>query len=176
MITSKMLLLLLLHNNNLNIDTTSVETEQLYCLTMNIYHEARGEDFDGKLAVANVTKNRVNDTRYPNTFCEVVKQGVTNHLGEPKLNKCHFSWYCDGNSDKIILRKDKKWHEVNYNSFKDSSLAAMLVISNIVDDTTHGATHYYNSKLADPNWADLYTFVVDIGNHSFYRREPNSSF
>ena len=70
------------------------------CLTENIYFEARGQGQAGWLAVAQVTQNRVDDRRFPNTICEVVKQGLTYASGDPIRNKCQFSWYCDGKSDK----------------------------------------------------------------------------
>ena len=36
-----------------------IDINQMHCLATNIYHEARGESFAGKVAVANVTHNRV---------------------------------------------------------------------------------------------------------------------
>ena len=45
------------------------------CLALNMYHEARGQGIAGELAVSAVVLNRVNDKRFPNTICEVVKQG-----------------------------------------------------------------------------------------------------
>ena len=48
--------------------------EALLCLTLNVYHEARGEPFLGQVAVAEVTLNRVDDLRWPDTVCEVVYQ------------------------------------------------------------------------------------------------------
>ena len=39
------------------------------CLTENIYFEARGQGQAGWLAVAQVTQNRVDDKRFPNTVC-----------------------------------------------------------------------------------------------------------
>ena len=47
------------------------------CLADNIYFEARNQGFAGWVAVAQVTLNRVRDDRFPNTICEVVKQGLT---------------------------------------------------------------------------------------------------
>ena len=47
-----------------------------YCLALNIYHESRSDSFAGQSAVADVVMNRVEDTYYPNTVCEVVKQTV----------------------------------------------------------------------------------------------------
>jgi N-acetylmuramoyl-L-alanine amidase len=38
-----------------------LEKQQAICLTENIYHEARGEPFEGQLAVAKVTLNRAKD-------------------------------------------------------------------------------------------------------------------
>ena len=46
------------------------------CLAENVYHEARNQPLGGQMAVISVTINRVNDDRFPNSICEVVKQGV----------------------------------------------------------------------------------------------------
>jgi spore germination cell wall hydrolase CwlJ-like protein len=48
--------------------------KQLDCLTRNIYWEAASEPFEGKVAVAQVTLNRVEDGRFANTVCGVVYQ------------------------------------------------------------------------------------------------------
>ena len=48
---------------------------ELYCMAMNIYFEARAEPLAGQYAVADVVLNRVQDTRYPDTICEVIKDG-----------------------------------------------------------------------------------------------------
>ena len=63
------------------------------CLAENVYFEARGQGAAGWVAVAQVTLNRVQDKRFPNTICEVVKQGLTYENGYPIKNKCQFSWY-----------------------------------------------------------------------------------
>ena len=63
--------------------------EELYCLANNIYFESRNQPKLGQIAVGQVTMNRVNSPKFPNTVCGVVKQG-----GE-KRNRCQFSWYCD---------------------------------------------------------------------------------
>ena len=49
--------------------------KEVQCLAKNIYFEAKNQGTGGWLAVAFVTLNRVKDTRYPNTICEVVYQG-----------------------------------------------------------------------------------------------------
>ena len=48
---------------------------QVSCMADNIYFEARNQGTAGWSAVASVTLNRVKDKRFPNTVCEVVKQG-----------------------------------------------------------------------------------------------------
>ena len=52
----------------------SDESEQK-CLADNIYFEARNQPAKGMIGVALVTRNRVNDTRFPHSYCEVIKQG-----------------------------------------------------------------------------------------------------
>ena len=47
------------------------------CLAKNIYYEARNQGTAGWMAVTAVVLNRVNDSRFPNTICEVVEQGPT---------------------------------------------------------------------------------------------------
>jgi len=52
-----------------------VNSEELECMSKNIYFEAAMESTAGKLAVAQVTMNRVNSSRYPNTVCQVIHRG-----------------------------------------------------------------------------------------------------
>ena len=61
-----------LHNHNI---TDQFKINEVVCLAENIYFEARAESEVGKAAVGNTTKNRVLHTNWPNTYCEVVKQG-----------------------------------------------------------------------------------------------------
>jgi hypothetical protein len=45
--------------------------EQLMCIALAIYFEARGESSLGQWAVGNVVLNRVRDPRYPSDACAV---------------------------------------------------------------------------------------------------------
>ena len=45
------------------------------CMALNIYYESRSDNLAGQYAVADVVLNRMQDNRYPNTVCEVIKQG-----------------------------------------------------------------------------------------------------
>jgi len=44
------------------------------CLSLALYHEARGEPLNGQRAVAEVIMNRVESDRFPDTICGVVMQ------------------------------------------------------------------------------------------------------
>ena len=48
--------------------------KELYCLATNIYFESRNQPQVGRVAVGQVTMNRMNSPKFPNTVCEVVKQ------------------------------------------------------------------------------------------------------
>lgn len=142
--------------------------EQIECMAQNVYHEARGQGTAGRLAVIAVTSNRVQDDRYPDTVCEVVKQGPTRPswkgTGEmiPVRHRCQFSWYCDGKADTI--HDQKVYYEI-YN------LASLVVRGEItVVDITEGATHYHADYVM-PAWAKTKTKTIEIEDHIFYRWE-----
>ena len=138
--------------------------KQLTCLATNIYFEARNEPFAGQFAVALVTLNRVNDTAFPNTICDVVYQGIHTSDGFPKRDRCQFSWYCDGISD--VTANVKAYEEtqkianlamISYGSMKSQGL-----------DYTEGAIYYHTYEI-NPRWSTAYPKVGRIGDHIFYR-------
>ena len=138
--------------------------KQHECLAKNIYFEARNEPFAGQFAVALVTLNRVHDSAFPNTICEVVYQGIHHADGFPKRDRCQFSWYCDGNSDEV--RNKRAWEVVQ----KTANLA-MLQYSSIKAeglDYTEGARFYHTFEIS-PRWSKVYPKVGRIGDHIFYR-------
>ena len=87
----------------LSIRARSAQSD-IECLALNVYFEARGEPFVGKLAVAHVVLNRMRDRRFPASACMVVKQG-----GDRVRHNCQFSWWCDGKSD---VPKQKKVYKI----------------------------------------------------------------
>ena len=133
------------------------------CLALNTYHEAKNQSMIGQVATAQVVMNRVADSRYPNTVCEVVKQGPKYKGSDvPVRHKCQFSWFCDGKSDEP--RKDsKEW-------FKAKEYARIVLSGRIVLDVTEGATHYH-ATYVKPSWARTKTRTTRIESHIFYRWE-----
>jgi spore germination cell wall hydrolase CwlJ-like protein len=137
------MLLLLSSISTQNVQSREVPgiSREVRCLAENIYHEARGESFKGKLAVAVVTLNRTKKEEYPSSICGVVYQ------------KGQFSW--TGKKRKIT----------DWTDYSDSLLAANMAIenSNILGRFT--ATHYHNDTVA-PAWG--LRKVAKIGKHIFY--------
>ena len=132
-----------------------VDEKQVSCLADNVYFEARNQGTAGWSAVIAVTLNRVDDIRFPDTVCEVVKQG-------PHRPSCQFSWYCDGKADTI--HSDD---ELVYKRISDMAYIALLDNVTLLD-ITDGATHYH-ADYVRPAWAKTKTKTVEIGDHIFYR-------
>ena len=142
-----------------------VENDQLYCMALNIYHEARNDNLAGMSAVADVTFNRMLDTRYPGSVCDVVYDAVT-YKGKdgkeyPKRNKCQFSWYCDGLPDEP--RKGTGWD-------KSKLVASNYLRHGEFRGISEGATHYH-ATYVEPRWiTDKGMHLIGrIGEHLFYR-------
>ena len=133
------------------------------CLALNTYHEAKNQSMIGQVATAQVVMNRVADSRYPNTVCEVVKQGPKYKGSDvPVRHKCQFSWFCDGKSDEP-RRDSKEWRMAQ-------EYARIVLSGRIVLDVTEGATHYH-ATYVKPSWAKTKTRTTRIEKHIFYRWE-----
>ncbi|MCG8693751.1 MAG: cell wall hydrolase [Minwuiales bacterium] len=122
------------------------------CLAQAIYFEARGEPFEGQLAVALVVLNRVKNTGYPNNVCGVVFQN------EHRRHACQFSFACDGKSDEPKERA--AWDRA-------LKLARLANTGNLRDLT--GASTHYHADYVSPTWAGGLNKTVKVGQHQFYR-------
>ena len=162
---------------------------EVQCLAENIYFEARAESFSGKAAVGNVTRNRVNDKRWPDTYCGVVTEGPVRESWKtkqhkdladservyyPKKHRCQFSWYCDGMKDVSGANKEKTGVTIegNARAWRQAVEVAIYVLEvgkmRIVDNTS-GAVFYYAHNLVYPNWAETKELVGVLGNHTFMK-------
>lgn len=130
--------------------------DEISCLALNIYFEARGEPDEGKLAVGHVVMNRVLSGRFPSTVCEVVQQG-----GELRRYRCQFSWWCDGRSDTPRSKED--WQR--------SSEFALAVYWGQTEDPTNGAL-WYHADYVSPDWRNDFIQGPKIGRHIFYQQPP----
>ena len=120
------------------------------CLSLAIYHEARGEPIQGQLAVGQVVLNRVADQDYPDTVCGAVTQ------------KKQFS-FLDGTKIEHLVQNvtdHKAWTTCQY-------VAKALIQGHKYELS---ATHYH-AKTVRPYWVNSpkVNYIVTIGNHVFYR-------
>ncbi len=138
------------------------ETMDRYCMAQNIYFESANQSFAGRLAVANVVMNRVEDLQFPNSPCDVIYQAKTriNWKGNevPIRNQCQFSWYCDGLSDEPV--DSATWIKSLY--------IADLVLTGAYKDITEGSL-WYHADYIYPYWADELEYVTQIEDHIFYK-------
>ena len=144
------------------------------CLAKNIYFEAGVESTAGKLAVANVTLNRMNSVHYPNNVCGVVKEGKHRYNAKkdewyPLRDMCQFSWYCDGRGDDP--NPGRTWEDA-----KD--LADLIMQKHqrrILIDITDGATHYHANWMEQyPKWSEQHKKVASIDRHIFYKAKTRN--
>jgi spore germination cell wall hydrolase CwlJ-like protein len=167
--------------------------KELLCLALNIFYEARGEPEAGMIAVAQVSINRVNDDRFPNTICDVVKQRtvfetprqitsvkeITTGRGFFKKTEqvtetrtvidrrvvCQFSWYCTNSGKKIqSLKSVQSLNSIKY--YESLEIAKKVLFEGLALDHLKDAL-YFHSRQVKPNWGKVK--VTQIGNHIFYR-------
>jgi spore germination cell wall hydrolase CwlJ-like protein len=139
--------------------TDKMSWQSLRCMALNIYHEARGEPLQGKIAVAHVVLNRVAARQWPGKICAVIQQG-----GQQRRYRCQFSWWCDGLSDQ----------PKNVAAWRESLLVAMLIRSGATDDPTKGALWYHADSVA-PYWSKIFKPRRKIGRHIFYVKDTEKT-
>ena len=123
------------------------EEAEVICLAKNIYFEARGEEREGRYAVALVTLRRVEHNRFPNTVCEVVYQ------------RNQFSWYWDGASDEP--RDEEAWKEAQLVA------KAVYMVYPELHDNTNGALFYKRYDTYSKYFLRL-RHLTTIGQHEFF--------
>ena len=122
------------------------------CLTKNIYYEARGENTQGKFAVAHVTINRLKTGYWGNSICKVV------------YAKKQFSWTL---AKKLPRPDSKVWAE-------SEQIARKVLAGHRVRGLTR-SLYYHAIYIKDPKWADPSAEAGQIGNHVFYNRAKGST-
>jgi len=126
---------------------TEKDQQQIECMALNTYFEARGESRQGQYAVNHVVMNRVSSEDFPNTPCEVIYQR--------NRRVCQFSWVCE--RGKYVR---------NHDLYADLNHVAKEVYVERSVDNTRGA-RFYHANYVNPRWRLNRTVV--IGWHVFYR-------
>lgn len=131
------------------------DNQQLVCLALNVYHEARGEPVAGQYAVAEVTMNRVASSRYPNTVCEVVYEKNWDYIRRRYV--AGFSWTEFDSVTKPEARMwQQAWDVANAVYFKRHAPKLEGVL-------------FYHARHIRPSWARGKKPVARIGRHVFYK-------
>ena len=116
--------------------------------------------------------NRVASDIYPDTPCDVIFQGPHRKSWRdetvlyPVRDRCQFSWYCDGKSDKVS-KEDQEEREAWFRAVKSS----WEVLDGSYDDLVDGAL-WYHADYVDPDWNKNKEITSIIGDHIFYK-EPD---
>lgn len=117
------------------------------CLVKNIFHEAGVESFEGKLAVAHVTLNRLKTGRWGNSVCSVVHA------------RAQFSWTLDKRQLHANPR-GQLWEE--------SKAAADAFLSGVRVRGLEASKFYHADYIKPPKWTKSMTLAGQIGTHIFY--------
>ena len=160
---------------------------QLMCLAKNIYYEAGLEGREGMLAVAQVTVNRTQNDKFPDTICgvvnqktEVVKTQQVTHtevvrrpFWTPKTVKryetvqrrvrvCQFSWVC--NPPAPVRYVSDRWQE-------SVEIAMEVMYQGVTLDHAYMAEAlYFHNTHVRPRWG--LERLGRIGGHIFYSDDP----
>ena len=134
--------------------TAEMRERQLGCLAKNIYYEAGGEPFEGKIAVAQVTMNRVASSQFPSDVCKVIYQ--KNIFYERVV--CQFSWVCD---------REVVFKPTNRSNYNESMIAAQKVLLEDYRLPSLTSALYYHADYVNPGWKK--EKVAKIGHHIFYK-------
>lgn len=137
-----------------------VSKEEIHCMALNIYFEARGESIEAQYAVADVVMYRLMHVNYPNTICGVVKDGVYPSWNDevPFKWRCSFTWHCDRKSDIP--------HDIK--AFVIAEYIADDVITNPTYEPEVNYALFYHASNVNPYWIIDKIFVTQRGAHLFY--------
>lgn len=122
-----------------NQGAASTGTGDVQLLARLINGEARGEPYEGKVAVGAVVLNRITDSRFPKTIAGVIYQPGA------------FDAVYDG---QINLSPDAS----SLNAARDAMNGW---------DPSYGSIYYYNPNTATSSWIWSRPIIVVIGNHNF---------
>lgn len=120
---------------------TTGRTSNVQLLARAINGEARGESYEGQVAVGAVILNRVDSSNFPNTISGVIYQpGAFTAVADGQINVP-----IDSNSTVVKAAQDaiNGW------------------------DPTYGCLYYWNPATATSKWIWSRKIVIKIGKHNF---------
>lgn len=122
-----------------NSSSSSTNSNDVNLLARLIYGEARGESYEGQVAVGAVVLNRVKHSSFPNTIAGVIYQSGA------------FDAVSDG--------------QINLTPDSTAKKAAQDAINGW--DPSYGAIYYFNPSTATNKWIWSRPMTITIGKHRF---------
>jgi hypothetical protein len=117
--------------------------DEMHCLAVAVYHEARGEPRDGQLAVAQVVLNRARSGRFPKSVCGVVLQPA-------QFSAVRSNWN---------PRESRVWREAQAVAAEAAEGGRLEHVGNAL---------YFHATHVSPGWRNKRR-MTQVGNHIFYR-------
>ena len=136
---------------------------QAKCLADNMYFEARNQGTAGITAVSNVVLNRVKSEMYPNTICEVVRQGPHRE-----------SWRKDGTYDFSVKSIPQSYMEDMIAMIHKEIKSTIKKAGAITPDTLMVMEYYTKPKLnaIDKKIDDAGDLLPTFnGDYQYYKNE-----
>ena len=133
--------LILIYVNKILADSSGGNTSDVQLLARAINGEARGESYEGQVAVGAVILNRVKSSEFPNTIAGVIYQpGAFTAVSDGQINVP-----LDESSSVVKAAQDalNGW------------------------DPTNGCVYYFNPNTATNKWIWSKQIVTKIGKHNF---------
>lgn len=134
---------LLYPGENLIIPSSALSAADKELIARLVSAEAKGESYAGKVAVATVVLNRVDNKDFPNTVREVIYQKVSGHYAFTPVQNGTINQPADKDSIKAV----------------DEAIAFR--------GQGKGSLYFYNPKTAKSKWILTRPITVTIGNHRF---------
>lgn len=131
----------LLQKNEVKAASGSSGASNLQLMARAINGEARGEPYEGQVAVGAVILNRVKDSRFPNTIAGVIYQSGA------------FTAVADG--------------QINQPIAEGSTVLKAAQDALNGWDPTNGAVYYFNPNTATNKWIWSRPLIKTIGKHRF---------
>lgn len=142
LISAILIIFLLLNNTKTNISyASSSNTSDIQLMARAINGEARGEPYEGQVAVGAVILNRVKSSQFPNTIAGVIYQSGA------------FTAVADG--------------QINVPIAEDSTVVKAARDALNGWDPTGGAIYYFNPDTATNKWIWSRPLIKQIGKHRF---------
>lgn len=146
----------ILHGPPFEIRESVVTNNNEYrCLIRAVWHESRGEGFEGRLWTAKTILNRTRSIKFPPSVCKVVYQ------------KSQFSFTHQLPRSKQLVNPQTELEKRTFREVEFSSTMAIWMDRLGVDFTSN--SKYYHNLNVKPIWRHNLQRVKQVGNHVFYK-------